>query len=456
MVDPIGRDVVDDDAADLKLREGPPRAGQVVREDPRLEPEAAVVDAHDGLVEVAEREGDDERRERFVRTDLGGERHLGQDRRREVGAIGLASQKQLATERDRLVDPALGPAGRRRIDHRTEVRRRIERIAHLEQACAGDELVHECVPDVLVDEHPLDADADLAGVGEGTDEAAPHRPVEVGRLVDDDPGVATELQHDLLLAGALLHPPADRWRSGEGEQLEARVGDHPVPELACHRQNRDGTGGRPSGFDDLRDREHRERVLGRRLEDDRIARRDGRGDLVRGQIEWEVEWTDPGDRPDRETPGDADAVPGARQQVQGDDLTGHALGLFGTQAEGQDGPVDLDERVADRLAGFGSDDPADLFAALAQSRADLSQDPSAFVGWQLAGDLECGDRSLDRLLVLRLRRVIRRPGRGRGVGRVGDEKDVRRLDPAAGQKDGMRLGAGGDGHCAYLGSGWSG
>ena len=66
------------------------------------------------------------------------------------------------------------------------------------------------VPDVLVDEHPLDADADLAGVGEGADEAPPDRPVEVGGPVDDDAGVAAELEDDLLLAGALLHPPADR------------------------------------------------------------------------------------------------------------------------------------------------------------------------------------------------------------------------------------------------------
>ena len=93
------------------------------------------------------------------------------------------------------------------------------------------------VPDLLVDEHPLDADADLAGIRERADQDALDRPVEVGRLVDDDAGIAAELEDDLLLAGPLLHPPADRWAAGEREQLEALVGDHPIAELAGHRQD---------------------------------------------------------------------------------------------------------------------------------------------------------------------------------------------------------------------------
>ena len=77
--------------------------------------------------------------------------------------------------------------------------------------------------------------------------------------------------------------------------------------------------------------------------------------------------------------------------------------------------------------------------------ADVAQDPAALVGGQLAGDLERGDRGLDRLLVLLRGRVVGRAGRIGGIGRVGDLEDVRRLDPAAGKEDRMRLGAG-DGH----------
>ena len=55
----------------------------------------------------------------------------------------------------------------------------VERVADLERSGAGDERVHELIPDVLVDEHPLDADAHLAGIRERTDEAALDRPLDV-------------------------------------------------------------------------------------------------------------------------------------------------------------------------------------------------------------------------------------------------------------------------------------
>ena len=110
-------------------RERPPGAGQVVREDTGLQPEDRVVDPRDRVVEVAERERDDERREGLVRADLGGERHVGQDRRREERAVGRAAEQELAAERDGLVDPALGPARGGRVDHRPDVGRRVERVA---------------------------------------------------------------------------------------------------------------------------------------------------------------------------------------------------------------------------------------------------------------------------------------------------------------------------------------
>ena len=61
-------------------------------------------------------------------------------------------------------------------------------------------------------------------------------------------------------------------------------------------------------------------------------------------------------------------------QVERDDLAGHPLRLLGAEPEGQDRPVDLDQRVADRLAGLERDQPAELLAAGLDPGADLAQD----------------------------------------------------------------------------------
>ena len=53
------------------------------------------------------------------------------------------------------------------------------------------------------------------GVLERALDAALCGPVEVRARIHDDAGVATELEHDLLLAGPLLHPPADARAAGE-------------------------------------------------------------------------------------------------------------------------------------------------------------------------------------------------------------------------------------------------
>jgi len=91
VVDAVGGDVVDDDAPDLELAEAPPGIGEVVGEDAGLEAEGAVVDLADRVGEVAEGGGDDERGERLVGADVGRDRRVGQDRRREVVAVGAAA-----------------------------------------------------------------------------------------------------------------------------------------------------------------------------------------------------------------------------------------------------------------------------------------------------------------------------------------------------------------------------
>ncbi len=295
-------------------------------------------------------------------------------------------------------------------------------------------------------EHPLDADADLAGVGERADEAALDGPVEVGGLVDDHAGVAAELEDDPLLARPLLHPPADRRAAGEREELEALVADHPVAELAAHRQDADRAHRGPGLLDDLADRQHDERVLRRRLQDDRVARRDRRRELVGGEVEREVERADRRDRADREAPGDPHPALARGRDVERDRLADHPLRLLRAEPERDDRSIDLDEGVADRFAGLGGEELSELLAAGLDPGADVAQDRAPLVGGQVAGDLERLHGGLDRLLVLGLGRVERRARRVVRVGRVRDDQRVVGLDPGPGEEDRMRLGAGRGGH----------
>ncbi len=55
-------------------------------------------------------------------------------------------------------------------------------------------------------------------------------------------------------------------------------------------------------------------------------------------------------------------------QVERDELAGHPLGLLGAEPEGQRRAVDLDQRVADRLAGLERDEPAELLAPRLDAR----------------------------------------------------------------------------------------
>ena len=179
---------------------------------------------------------------------------------------------------------------------------------------------------------------------------------------------------------------------GEGQELEPLVLDHPVAELAAHRQDAHGAGRQPGLGHDLADGEHRQRVLRRRLEDDRAAGRDRRRELVGGQVEREVERADRGHRPDRERPGDPEPALRRRQQVERDRLAGHPLRLLGAEPEGQDGAVDLDERVPDRLARLEADEPAELLASGGDPGADLAQGAATLVGGKPAGLGEGRDR----------------------------------------------------------------
>src|ERR1035437_10126495 len=144
--------------------------------------------------------------------------------------------------------------------------------------------------------------------------------------------------------------------------------------------------------------------------------------------------------------GHAQAAARGRFQVQRYALAADSPGLLGADAEGQDAAIHFGEGVANRLAGFGGDEPPDLLAACLDAIGDLAKCGAALVGRQLAGLLEGGDGGRHGLLVLLGRGVVRPARRFIRPGRIDDHGHVRRFHPPAGQEDRMRFRFGRRGH----------
>src|ERR1019366_10085504 len=99
------------------------------------------------------------------------------------------------------VEPGLDARGRHFVYHGTDVGVLGERIAGLQALRTADELADEGVVHALVHVHALHGDAGLSGVREAAPRDAFGGVREVGVVMDDDAGVAAELQRDALAPG---------------------------------------------------------------------------------------------------------------------------------------------------------------------------------------------------------------------------------------------------------------
>jgi len=111
---------------------------------------------------------------------------------------------------------------------------------------------------------------------------------------------------------------------------------------------------------------------------------------------------------------------------------------------------DLAQRVADRLAGLRCDQPADLLAPRRDARADLAQRRAPLEGGQPPGLLERRDGGRDRFLVLLGSGVVGPARRITGECRVLDTQPVGRVDPPAGEVDGVGGRCGGSGRIGHV------
>ena len=236
----------------------------------------------------------------------------------------------------------------------------------------------------------------------------------VGVVQDDQGGVAAELQVRSLEVpgGEFADAAADRGRAGEADDPHQRVGDQRLADVGAagqHVQQAVGQAGllEDPGEDDAAG-DRRARV---RLEHDRVAERERRGDRADGQDLREVERRDHANHADRHPLGEAEARLLARQQL--------AVGAGrerGRLVDLLDGHVGLELGGGADLAGLPDHPALDLGGVLLPESGRPAKD---------RGPLGVRRGRPGRL------RLARLPDRAGNVGR-GRDADAAELIPVAG------------------------
>lgn len=109
-----------------------------------------------------------------------------------------------------------------------------------------------------------------------------------------------------------------------------------------------------------------ERRLRGRLQDDRATGGDRRSDLVRHQIQREVEGCDGTDDTDRHPKGEPDLAFAGRQRIEGHDVPGEFARFSGRELKSSDRPIDLDSSRAERFGGLRGHDSREFLTSFGE------------------------------------------------------------------------------------------
>ena len=257
------------------------------------------------------------------------------------GVLPLAAREDLGALFHGLLDPGIDPFQRVVVDQRADVDRGVERIADLQGLDLLDEPGHEVLVHLGLDEDTLHRDAGLPRLVVPAHGDPRRGMVQVGVGMDDDPGVAPELEGGVLVRIEALQLPPDP-RAREGELLEPPVLHQLLGPLAGDRQDREHPLGQFGLVEQLGKGQGAERRYPGRLHHDGGAHGQGRSHLVGHQVDREIERADRQDRPIGE-PAD-DPCPRSERLlgVQRKELPAEPPGLLGGPPESGYGPGDLD------------------------------------------------------------------------------------------------------------------
>ena len=216
------------------------------------------------------------------------------------------------------LEPLLGPLAHQPLDalelggsdDRADVGRLVQGIADPELRHPRPQLRVKCVRDALGRQQARPSAADLPLVEPDRVDDALDRAVDIGVLEHDEGRLAAELERQLLACsrGRLADGAADLGRAGEGDLVDALLGDERRPGRAVSGDDVDDARRQPRLDADFGEGERGQRRIFGGLQNDRVARGERGGDLPGEHEKREV--------PRDDLPADADrhACPGIRSR----------------------------------------------------------------------------------------------------------------------------------------------
>ena len=243
--------------------------------------------------------------------------------------------------------------------------RRIRRIAVRPRPRPRHQALDERVGHALVDQHALDRRAPLSRILVRAGRGERRRFVEIGVLHDDDRIVAAELEHLPLVDRLGRDVLADRDAAGEGDEIDVRIGEHLVGDLARIAGHDRQHLRRQSGLVQQVGQQQRgeRRFLGR-LQHHPVVGRDRRRDLVRHLVQRMIERRDGGNGAEQRL---AQRVHLARLAVRRQVAREHLAVVLQRRIAGEHehvaGAADLVDRILLAQPGLGGDQVGDRVRA---------------------------------------------------------------------------------------------
>src|SRR4249919_3928281 len=398
VVDAEARHVADDDAADFQAIPGPHRMRQVAGEHAGLQAEVAVVDAVERVVEIIEGLDHRDRTEGLLAIQLAVVRDFFQQCGRQHVALARATGEDLGATLARGGDPAFHALRRLVVDHRADERFLVVGVAHGQSGDGRLQLAPQLLVDGRMRVDPLHADAALPGLVVGAeDQAFDHVIERRARIGIDDAGrIATQFERDLLAASTRPEVPADQ-AAREAQQGDAFVLDQGRGVVRGADDYREGPFGQVGLGEDLTEDQRADRSLVCGLEHEGAAGRDRRRDLVRHQVEREVERRDEAAHADRHPLDHAAIAARTWRDLQFQQLAMAARGFVGGDAEGVDQAGDLATRVPYWFAGFDAQCLRQLLEAFVETADAVFQHVAAGIRRERRHRFACLVRSDYRL-----------------------------------------------------------